>query len=75
MNASNPLTREEIEKQLTETYVNQLVTHIFPKSTTSGKIHKISYWPDNGEDLVHFQLGNKMYKCELDYFKENTRIL
>jgi len=69
-------SRAEQEKQLTEKYLNQVISYQKPKGgTLVGKVNRISFWPKKGEELVQFEVGSKMYDCDLDYFEENTIIL
>ena len=68
-------SRAQQEQELIDKYLNQVVSFKLPKTTVIGKINRISFWPEHGEELVTIEVMNKQFKSDLEYFEENCIIL
>lgn len=66
------MTRAEIEEYLEEKYLNQVVKY---RAITDilfvGKVDRISFY----DDIVTFIMNGEMFKCDLDWLRENFIII
>ena len=66
---------QEIETRLERGLVGKVVSFItIYNETVSGKVERLSVWPEEGELMVSFMVSHERYKADIRYFSENITI-
>jgi len=66
------MTRQDVESDLEERFLNKYVRYTAITDVEfHGKVDSIAFY----NELVIFRIGDENYKCDLEWFTENTILL